>query len=117
MPLMVVVASTASYFLRRRTIHGRLIGVVDNASAAQGALNTLKRPHNLSACSPHSCYYTTDEGDAEMPIVCLVRHLSPTGRLLNKSGFDFFMRVNPVAASGKSLEENSHELLRIEIGK
>jgi hypothetical protein len=56
-------------------------------------------------------------GDAEKPIICMVRHLSPTGRLLSRSAFDFLMKTNPSAAAGKILEENTNELLQIEIGK
>lgn len=47
----------------------------------------------------------------------MMRHLSPTGRLLSRSAFDFLMRTNPAAAAGKNLEENTNELLKIEIGK
>jgi hypothetical protein len=47
----------------------------------------------------------------------MVRHLSPTGRLLSRSAFDFLMKTNPSAAAGKILEENTNELLQIEIGK
>ena len=56
-------------------------------------------------------------GDAEMPIICMVRHLSPSGRLLSRSAFDLLMKTNPAVAAGKILEENTDELLKVEIGK
>lgn len=52
-------------------------------------------------------------GEVEKPILCLVRHLSPAGRFLSRSAFDFFMKSHPAAGEGRSEDD----LLRVEIGK
>lgn len=52
-------------------------------------------------------------GDVEKPILCLVRHLSPAGRFLNRSAFEFLMKSHPAAGEGRSEDD----LLRVEIGK
>lgn len=52
----------------------------------------------------------------DQPIQLLVFHLSPFGRMLSRSAFDFVMRTSPSAAIGRRLEENADELLRLEIG-
>lgn len=52
-------------------------------------------------------------GDVEKPLLCLVRHLSPAGRFLSRSAFEFFMKTHPAAGEGRS----DDDLLRIEIGK
>jgi hypothetical protein len=76
----------SSYFLHRRTIHGRLVRVVNERGTDKG-------------------------GDVEKPLLCLVRHLSPAGRFLSRSAFEFFMKTHPAAGEGRS----DDDLLRIEI--
>lgn len=51
--------------------------------------------------------------DVEKPILCLVRHLSPAGRFLSRSAFEFLMKCHPAVGEGKSDED----LLRVEIGE
>jgi hypothetical protein len=73
---------------------------------------------NIGTCPHTSLKYTpVDTGDVEKPIVCLVRHLSPVGRLLSRSAFDFVMRRHPAAAVEASSNEDKHELLKVEIGE
>lgn len=78
-----------SWFTKRQKIRCRLIRVVDSD--------------------------TTNTGQHQA-IICLVRHLSPTGSLLTRSAFDVFMKASPSAAVGKKLEENISDLMKVEIG-
>jgi len=57
---------------------------------------------------------------AEKPIVCLVRHLSPMGRLMNRTAFDFMARNSPTFISlGEGLDSNlkddTRNLIKVEI--
>jgi len=56
-------------------------------------------------------------GDVEKPVVCLVRHLSPVGRLLNRSAFNFIMKSHPTTGLERDSQEDAHELLKVEIGE
>lgn len=113
---------TASFFLNRRTIRGRLVRVVDNVDPINGTLFCVSRADVVtgapsSGSSTYFFLFLLIEADVEMPIVCLVRHLSPIGRLLGRSAFDFVMRSHPAASVESSSDEEKHELLRVEIGK
>jgi hypothetical protein len=79
----------ASLFVKRQKIRCRLIRIVEPE--------------------------TTNTGQRQA-IICLVRHLSPTGSLLSRSAFDFFIKASPSAAVGKKLEENISDLIQVEIG-
>jgi hypothetical protein len=80
----------SSYFRKRTKIQCRLVRIVENGST-----------------------YNTER---QQSITCLVRHLSPAGSLLSRSAFDFFMNASPSTAVGKKLEEDSMNLMTIEIG-
>lgn len=87
----------AEFFARRRTLHGRIIHV-------------LKEENGGNAASRSS-----SEADApEKPVVCLIRHLSPVGRLLSKTAFDFSLSNSPAVRLGGRIEE-SRDLLKVEI--
>mmetsp|Transcript_23848 Transcript_23848/g.36874 ORF Transcript_23848/g.36874 Transcript_23848/m.36874 type:complete len:427 (-) Transcript_23848:1231-2511(-) len=81
----------ASFFKSRRSIHGRIVRVVES--------NNNSTPGTFD--------------HTEKPIVCLIRHSSPMGRLLNRSAFNVFHRASPAAAIGKRLEDDA--LLQVEI--
>ena len=86
------------YFLRRKTIRGRLIRVEKPKLYEQQSSTT-----------------TTDASIVEKPIVCHVHHLSPTGQLLlNRTSFDWFVRTSPSTAIGKKLEDDD-DLIQVEI--
>ncbi len=51
------------------------------------------------------------------PVICLVRHSSPFGRLLNRSSFEYLMRHSPASLLKKNSRlEDAKDLLKIEIG-
>jgi len=57
---------------------------------------------------------------AEKPIVCLVRHLSPMGRLMNRTAFDFMARNSPTSSSlrgglDSKLKDDPRNLIKVEI--
>ena len=72
---------------------------------------------NMSHLCGGKCTIEMPAGDVEQPIVCLVRNLSPIGRLLNRSAFDFIMKSHPTAMVQESSQEDIHELLKVEIGE
>lgn len=80
----------SSYFMKRTKIRCRLVRIVENGN--------------------------TNNTERQQSITCLVRHLSPAGSLLSRSAFDFFMNASPSAAVGKKLEENTMDLIKLEIG-
>lgn len=43
--------------------------------------------------------------------------MSPIGRFLDRSAFDFLMKASPAAAIGKKLESSTDEMLQVEIGE
>ena len=92
---------SASYFLRRRALYCRIIKV-----------NKVDDHHLL----------VQRGSSAASAIQVTVRHLSPIGLLLPKTWFDFFMRMNPLAARlakerpNERPEEVTTELLRVELG-
>jgi len=84
-------------FTQRRTIHGRIVHVIENEIPI---VNTTKHSNNKN----------------EVPIVCLVRHLSPMGRLLNRSSFEYLARHLPSSHLKKdSPISDAKDLLKIEI--
>lgn len=87
----------ADFFAKRRTLHGRIIHV-------------LKEENGGNASSKS----TSEAAIAEKPVVCLVRHLSPVGRLLSKTAFDFSLTNSPAVRLGGRIEE-SRDLLKVEI--
>jgi len=84
----------SSLFTNRRTIHGRIVHVVEKDHRSFG-----------------------HEYGGEEPIVCLVRQLSPMARLLNRSSFDFMVRMNPSSQlNGKEQNiQDAKDLLKVEI--
>ena len=87
----------AEFFAKRRTLHGRIIHV-------------LKEENGGNAASK-----SASEADLiEKPVICLVRHLSPVGRLLSKTAFDFSLSNSPAVRLGGRIEE-SRDLLKVEI--
>ena len=87
----------ADFFAKRKTLHGRIIHVLQEESGNGAASKSA-----------------TDAGTAEKPVICLVRHLSPVGRLLSKTAFDFSLSNSPAVRLGGRIEE-SRDLLKIEI--
>lgn len=85
------------FFVRRRTLHGRIIHV-------------LKKENGGNAASKPA----SEVDITEKPVVCLVRHLSPVGRLLSKTAFDFSLSNSPAVRLGGRIEE-SRDLLKVEI--
>lgn len=88
----------SSLFANRRTIHGRIIHVVESDVA--------------------SFAHESGSGTREEPIVCLVRQLSPMARLLNRSSFNFMVGMNPSSqlnGRDKSQLQHSKDLLKVEI--
>jgi len=84
----------SSFFKYRRKIHGRIVGVIEQESHA--SYGKLKKQ--------------------ERPIICLVRHVSPMGRLMNRATFDFFTRYSPTYSASNSKSSNFlKNLLRVEI--
>jgi len=87
-----------SFFRKRRTIHGRIVHVMETGEAVDKANNL------------------------EKPITCLVRHLSPMGRLLHRPAFNFFTRNNPRSTYVKFTKGEdkwrkfSRDLLKVELG-
>lgn len=83
----------STHFSNRKTIHGRIVHVVENK------------------------YSTNPEKGTEQPIVCLIRHLSPVGRLLNKASFNYMVNVNPSSqvVDSKGDLRNAKDLLKVEI--
>ena len=88
----------AEFFAERRTLHGRVIHVVQEGSGGTTAASMSK----------------TEASMAEKPVVCLIRHLSPVGRLLSKTAFDFSLSNSPSVRLGGRIEE-SRDLLKVEI--
>ena len=82
----------ADCFAKRQTIHGRIVHIVDSGK------NNMNYDSNV-----------------EKPVICLVRHLSPVGRLLSKSAFDFSLKNAPSVRLGGKIED-SRDLLKVEIG-
>jgi len=87
----------AEFFAKRKTLHGRIIHVL--------------REEGGSSAAPKSA---NASGNVEKPVICLVRHLSPIGRLLSKTAFDFSLSNSPTVRLVGSIEE-SRDLLRVEI--
>ena len=88
-----------SYFVGRRRLYCRIIGVQRNAKS------------NYSA-----------EGNDKESIQVLVRHLSPIGALLPTSWFESLMRISPSnrnfsqgLVKANAAQESSRELLRLQI--
>ena len=53
----------------------------------------------------------------DRPVICLVRHSSPFGRLLNRSSFEYLMRHSPSSLLKKNSRlEDAKDLLKVEIG-
>lgn len=83
----------AYMFTRRKTIHGRIVHVVEPDLTQRMSMNNGVNP---------------------MPITCLVRHLSPMGRLMNKPAFEFMAKYTP--SIGKYVNvEDAKDLLKVEI--
>lgn len=54
--------------------------------------------------------------DADQPIICSIRMLSPAERFLSKSSFDWLMRSHPTASIlGKRADQIDRELIRVEV--
>ena len=87
------------FFAKRKTLHGRIIHIFQEESGSN--TRTASSPSNVS-------------GNAEAPVICLVRHLSPVGRLLSKTAFDFSLSNSPAVRLGGAAEK-SRDLLKIEI--
>lgn len=87
----------SEYFTKRRTLHGRIIHVLES-NAAEATTSA-----------------TTSSTAAERPVICLVRHLSPLGRLLTKSAFDFSLSNSPAVRLGGRVED-ARDLLKVELG-
>ena len=87
----------AEFFARRRTLHGRIIHVLKEENGGNGTSKTAIEPDIV-----------------EKPVVLLVRHLSPVGRLLSKSAFDFSLSNSPAVRLGGRIKE-SRDLLKVEI--
>lgn len=88
----------SSLFANRRTIHGRIVHVVENDVA--------------------SFVRESDSGIREEPIICLVRQLSPMARLLNRSSFNFMVGMHPSSqlnGKDKSQLQHAKDLLKVEI--
>lgn len=83
----------STHFSNRKTIHGRIVHVAENT------------------------YSTNHEKGTEQPIVCLIRQLSPVGRLLNKASFNYMVNVNPSSqvVDSKGDLRNAKDLLKVEI--
>jgi len=73
-------------FRNRQTIHGRIVHIVEPKKAS------------------------SVERNAEEPIVCLVRQLSPVRRLWNKSTYENFMETRKLQRHDKD-----HDLIKVEI--
>ncbi len=79
----------SSIITKRKSIHGRIVHILKTDAAS-----------------------SNEEGS----IVCLVRHLSPMGRLLNRSGFEFMARMSPHSQVHKQDKlEDYKDLLKVEI--
>ena len=87
------------FFAKRKTLHGRIIHIFQEESGSN--TRTASEPSNAS-------------GNAEAPVICLVRHLSPVGRLLSKTAFNFSLSNSPAVRLGGAVEK-SRDLLKIEI--
>ena len=85
------------FFAKRKTLHGRIIHILQEESGNNAASKSANASEN-----------------AEEPVICLVRHLSPVGRLLSKTAFDFSLSNSPSVRLGGAVEK-SRDLLRIEI--
>ena len=83
----------SSSFANRRKVHGRIVGIVEN-----------EMPSSL-----------TVEGGKDYPIICLVRQLSPIGRLLNRSSFEFMVGMSPSSQVHKGKVQDAKDLLKVEI--
>ena len=103
------------FFEERRVIHGRIIAVLKKDSNAG-----FKSSKKLSESS------SNNHPEDEKPIVFLMHHLSPMGRLLNKPAFEFFQKYSPSLATRQMIKTdrmndsgnhnyNNHNLLKIEI--
>lgn len=80
-------------FTRRKTIHGRIVHIVEPDFTQRMSMNNGANP---------------------MPVTCLVRHLSPMGRLMNKPAFEFMAKYSP--SIGKYVNvEDAKDLLKVEI--
>jgi hypothetical protein len=74
----------SSLIKNRQTIHGRIVHV-----------HVLEKDIVHSINGSGSANSNAAGKDMEEPIICLVRHLSPVGRLLNRSAFEFMARMSP----------------------
>ena len=88
------------FFAKRKTLHGRIIHIFQEESGSN--TRTASAPSNAS-------------GNAEAPVICLVRHLSPVGRLLSKTAFNFSLSNSPAVRLGGAVEKSSRDLLKVEI--
>ena len=87
----------AEHLLRRTTLRGRLL----HAETTPKLYYQHQQQHQQSSM--------VIDGE-EKPVVCYVRHLSPTGRLLSRPWFDWFVRASPSAAViPNKLEDNDDE--------
>ena len=88
----------SSLFANRRTIHGRIVHVVENDIP--------------------SFVHESGSEAREEPVICLVRQLSPMARLLNRSSFNFMVGMNPSSqlnGKDKSQLQHAKDLLKVEI--
>ena len=96
----------SEYFTKRRALHGRIVHVLENNVESIAAASSVASNAGIQNMS----------NAAEKPVICLVRHLSPVGRLLSKSAFDFSLSNSPSVRLGGRIED-SRDLLKIEVGK
>jgi hypothetical protein len=80
-------------FTRRKTVHGRIVGIVQPDFTQRMSMNNGAKP---------------------IPITCLVRHLSPMGRLMNKPAFEFLTKNSPSIGKYTNVED-AKDLLKVEI--
>jgi endonuclease YncB( thermonuclease family) len=88
-------------FRNRQTLYGRIVHIVE--------------PKTKSSLSNQSTMVRTAE---EEPIICLVRQLSPVGRLLNKSTYQSIMERKPSSLSSSELStkiQKERDLIKVEL--
>ena len=94
-------------FAKRKVLHGRIVHVLENRG---------ERPAAMAGGALASNNIAQSTSNVEKPVICLVRHLSPVGRLLSRSAFDFSLSNSPSVRLGGRIED-SRDLLKVEIGK
>uniref|UniRef100_A0A7S1YP60 Uncharacterized protein n=1 Tax=Ditylum brightwellii TaxID=49249 RepID=A0A7S1YP60_9STRA len=108
----------SNYFADRKRLYGRIVHIAQRDSVTTAYNRSTVVSSSASSIGADGTSTTIKDAEIEKPIVCYIRHLSPVGRLLNRTAFEFAMKHSP--RNKLLLEEKGglfHEsdLLKVEI--